>query len=160
GYLCHTGGMSPSARPARRWAGRRDHGRLPPARLEVRPDERPSRDGGGGHRRLSRASFRDRNDPRCVTGNVLGRGRRRDSLQRLVCSVVQRILLIVPERDGLPPADRSVLLKVLNDNGYAARSSPLGGLSEGMDAICNAFGGRPPHLLLVDLTAPVSINAG
>src|SRR5262245_35371125 len=73
---------------------------------------------------------------------------------------MQRILLIVPERDGLSPADRSVLLKVLNDNGYAARSSPLGGLSEGADTICNAFSGRPPHLLVVDLTAPASVAAG
>lgn len=73
---------------------------------------------------------------------------------------MQRILLIVPERDGLSPTDRMTLLRVLNDSGFAAKGTPLGGLSEGAETICAGFDGRPPHLLLVDLTSPSSVAAG
>ncbi|MDX1931049.1 MAG: response regulator transcription factor [Capsulimonadales bacterium] len=71
-----------------------------------------------------------------------------------------RVLLIRPERDGLSKADESVLLRLLTDAGFTLRTTPLGEVGEGTESLCFAFDGRPPHLLLVDLTAPASVPIG
>ena len=71
-----------------------------------------------------------------------------------------RVLLIGPEQNGLNPHDQAALLRLLNDNGLNAIAAPLGGLSDGGETLCYAFGGRPPHLLVVDLTALGSVAAG
>lgn len=73
---------------------------------------------------------------------------------------MHRVLLIGPEKNGLGPADQAALLRLLTDSGMHALAAPLGGLAEGVDTLCYAFGGRPPHLLVVDLTAPGSVAAG
>jgi DNA-binding response OmpR family regulator len=71
-----------------------------------------------------------------------------------------RILLIRPERDGLSKADESALLRLLIDAGLTVKVAPLGGVGDGVETLCFAFDGRPPHLLVVDLSSPASVTVG
>lgn len=56
--------------------------------------------------------------------------------------------------------DRQALEQILNANGYTVAVAPLGGLADGPDSLCYAFSGRPPQILVVDLTAPATVRAG
>jgi DNA-binding response OmpR family regulator len=74
---------------------------------------------------------------------------------------MHRLLLIHPEeRDGLAQRDRLALLRILNDSGFTAAAAALGGLADGAAMLCHAFGGRPPHVLVMDMTSPATMAAG
>ena len=71
-----------------------------------------------------------------------------------------RVLLIRPENGGLTKSEEAVILRLLTDSGFTVKVAPLGGIAEGEEAICAGFDGKPPHLLVVDLTAPASVAVG
>ena len=62
------------------------------------------------------------------------------------------VLVLAPDEKGGPAA---ALSHALTQAGYAVRRTALDGGAEAMNALCRAFMGRPPDVLLADLsTAP------
>ena len=62
------------------------------------------------------------------------------------------VLVLAPNEKGGPAA---ALTHALTQAGYAVQRTALDGGAGAMDALCRAFGGRPPDVLLADLsTAP------
>ena len=59
------------------------------------------------------------------------------------------VLVLAPEEKGSPAA---TLIGALTDTGYAVRRTALDGGAGAMDALCRAFTGRPPDVLLADLS--------
>ena len=70
-----------------------------------------------------------------------------------------RVLLIRPEPNGADD-DEMVLRRLLTDSGLTVKVAPLGGIADGAETLCFAFDGRPPQLLVVDLSAPRSVLTG
>jgi DNA-binding response OmpR family regulator len=71
-----------------------------------------------------------------------------------------RILLIRPEPEGLACEEEATLIRFLTDSGLTIKVAPLGGITEGRETLCYSFDGKPPNVLIVDLTAPASVLAG
>ena len=71
-----------------------------------------------------------------------------------------RVLLIRPEQSGNTNSDEVALLRLLTDAGLTIKTAPLGGIADGQELVCHAFEGKPPHVLVVDLTAPASVAVG
>jgi DNA-binding response OmpR family regulator len=70
-----------------------------------------------------------------------------------------RVLLIRPEA-GAGSDDEVALLRLLTDNGLTVKVAPLGGIADGAETLCYAFDGRPPQLLVADLSAPRTVITG
>ena len=62
---------------------------------------------------------------------------------------MQRVLILAPHEKNSPA---SLVIPALNMAGHAVVRSALDNGAQGVDELCRAFEGRPPDILLADLS--------
>ncbi len=67
----------------------------------------------------------------------------------MIHAAMLNVLVLAPNEKGGPAA---VLVGALKQAGYAVQRTALDGGAEAMDSLCRAFLGRPPDVLLADLS--------